>query len=146
MKKLIALVIVIVLVLIGGYYILNNFYGEPQKMKVNSLEITNVFRDCTRSANGDFRDITIQTTIDVDVKKTDKYSIKLSGDDCVLKVGADEVGGFALNKIPTPEPYVDGIEDSGLYMVTGGELSGDISDVLTVCCQDECDTANLEIC
>jgi len=140
------LVVLIIALGVGGYFIYSSFFGEPQKIKVNSLEITNIYRDCTINPNGNFRDITIQTTIDVDITKNKKYSLKLRSDDCILKIGPNEINGFALNKIPVSTPYVEGIESSGLHMVTGGELRGDISDVLTFCCQGKCDTANLEIC
>ncbi len=146
MKRGLIIGIIVLILVIGGFFLVKNFFGEPQKIKINSLEITNVYRDCTKTANDNFRDITVQTTIDVDVKRTRKNSIKLTSDDCVLKIGPNAIGGFALNKIPTPSPYVEGIEDSGLHMVTGGELRGDKSDILTICCQNKCDTANLEIC
>jgi len=135
-----------VLLITGGYFIYTNFFGELQKIKVSSLEITNVFRDCTKTSSNNFRDITVQTTIDVNVKKTRKNSIKLTSDDCILKIGANNVEGFALNRIPTPSPYIEGIEDSGLHTVTGGELRGDKADVLTICCQNKCDVASMEIC
>jgi uncharacterized protein YxeA len=145
-KIIISIIVLVIVFIIGGYFIFSNYFSEPQKIKVDSLKITNVYRDCTKNSDGNFRDITVQTTVDINVKKTRKNSIKLSAEDCTLKIGPNKIGGFALNKIPTPEPYVDGIEDSGLHMITGGELRGDISDTLTFCCQKKCDVTNLNIC
>jgi len=121
--------------------------GEPQKVKVNSLEITNVYRDCTKNANGNYRDSTVQTTVSFDITKSKKYSLKLGTDaeDCTLRIGPNDISGFYIGKIPT-DPNRQGVDESGLYMVVGGELSGDRSDILTFCCQEKCDTANLELC
>lgn len=121
--------------------------GQPQKVKVNSLEITNVYRDCTKDAYGNYRDSTIQITVNFDVKRSSKYSLKLGTDaeDCTLRIGPNDIQGFYMGKVPT-DPNRQGVDESGVYMIIGGELRGDTSDVLTFCCQDKCDTANLEIC
>lgn len=145
MKKIV-IIISVLIVIILAFYVANTFFGESQKIKINSLEITNVYRDCTKMANGNYRDTTIQTTVDVKTEKTVKNSLRIIGRDTLLKIGPNEIEGFSLNKIPTPNPYVEGIEESGLYMVTGGELSGDKSDTITFCYQDKCDVANIEIC
>ena len=50
--------------------------GEPQKVKVNSLEITNVFRNCEKNEAGNYVDTTIQTTVNFDIKTSKKYSLK----------------------------------------------------------------------
>ncbi len=144
-KKLIFSAILILVLILGGYFIYANFYGEAKPIKINSLEIKDVYRNCEK--NGDnFRDITLQTTVDIEVKKSAKYSKTVLGRDCTLTLNSGVVEGFSLNKIPTPNPYVEGIESSGLHIVTGGELTGDKSGTLTFCCQDECDTFNVNAC
>ena len=143
-----ALIVVVVVLIVGGvgFFVTNNYFGEPQKIKLNALKITNVYRDCTRSANENFRDITIQTTINVTAEKTGKYNQKISSDDITLRIGPNEIKGFSLTKAQSSDPNAQGIDESGLYMVTGGELRGDISDTITICYQDKCDVANIEIC
>ena len=66
-------------------------------------------------------------------------------DDFILKIGPNEHKGFAINKIPM-DVNNEGVTESGLYQVTGGELSGNKSDVLTFCYQDVCDTYNIDLC
>lgn len=146
MKKVLFAIIVLIIIILG-YYFVSNFFGEPQKVKINSIEITNVYRNCTKNAGGNYIDTTIQTTVNVDVTKTGKNTLRILARDTNLKIGPNEfLDGFSLNKIPTPNPYVEGIDESGLYMITGGELSGDKSDTLTFCYEDKCDVATIEIC
>jgi hypothetical protein len=122
-----------------------NFYGEAEAVKISSIEIKDIYRSCEQ--NGDnYRDTTLQTTVNVKVKKSAKFSKTVLGRNCALALNSEDVEGFSLNKIPTPNPYVEGIEDSGLHMVTGGELTGDKSGTLTFCCQGECDTFNVNVC
>jgi len=145
---MIGVIIVFVLVIgIVGFFFIKNYTNELQKVKVNSLDIINVYRDCTKNADGNYRDKTIQTTVNFDVTNNKKYSLKLGTDssDCTLRIGPNNIGGFYMGKIPT-DPNRNGVDESGAYMIVGGELSGDVSDVLTFCCQEKCDTANIELC
>lgn len=147
-RGLIIGVVIAVLLIIGvSVFFIINYSGEPQKIKVNSLEITNVYRNCEKNSIENYVDTTIQTTINIDVTKNKRYSLKLGTDidDCTLRIGPNNIEGFSINKIPVELNKI-GIEESGLYMITGGELRGDYSDVLTFCCQDKCDTINLELC
>ena len=146
MKKTLIVIIILILLGIISYFIFFGFSAGPQEVKINSIDITNVYRNCEKNDADNYIDTTIQTTINVDVTTTNKYSLPVVGKNCILKIGPDEVKGFALNKIPVPQPYKEGIVDSGLHIVTGGELRGDSSDIITFCCQNKCDTANLEIC
>ena len=131
----------------GGFYVVDNYIGGPTFVKVRSMETANVYRDCTLNSDGNYRDTTIQTSVNVDVKSNKKYSLPVSdGRGCRLRIGPNEIEGFSLNTTPPPEPYVQGIVSSGLHMVTGGELRGDKSDILTFCCQEVCVVANLEVC
>ncbi|HCI03441.1 TPA: hypothetical protein DE059_00780 [Candidatus Peribacteria bacterium] len=147
MKKILTICFAGIILCSGSYYIFENYVGGPTFVKVRSMEIKNVYRDCTLNSNGNYRDTTIQTTIDVDVKTTKKYSLPISdGRGCSLRIGPNNIEGFSLNTIPPPEPYVQGIISSGLHMVTGGELRGDTSDILTFCCQEHCVVENLNVC
>ncbi len=142
------ILVVVIVILVGGvgFFVANNYLGEPQKIKISALKITNVYRDCTRLDNDNFRDITIQTTVDITAQKTAKNKLKISPDDFFLKIGPNEEKGFSITKASGLDHNAQGVDDSGLYMVTGGELSGDTSDTLTFCYQNKCDIATLEIC
>ena len=134
------------LFIILGFYVANNFFAAPMKIKVSGLEIANVYRDCTKNANENYRDSTIQTTVNITTKQTPKYSLKLSPEDFFLKIGPNEKKGFSMVRASSSDPNDQGVDSSGQYVVTGGELDGDISDTLTFCYGDMCDVANLEIC
>lgn len=148
MKKIaiaITTIALVGLIILGSFWLYNNYFSKPQEVKINSLKITNIYRDCTKNHDGNYRDITVQTTLNIDVDKTAKYSLKILPDECTLKIGPNSIPGFYLGKIPT-DPNIQGIDESGLYMVVGGNLRGDVSDTLTFCCQGKCDVGNLEIC
>ncbi|MDP7247131.1 MAG: hypothetical protein QF741_00730 [Candidatus Peribacteraceae bacterium] len=145
--KLVIILIIISASVAGITYVSYNYFGEPTFVKVRSIEISNIYRDCTIDSNGNYRDTTIQTTVDVNVKSNRKFSEPIREDlGCTLHIGANEIIGFSLNPIPIPEPFVQGIASSGLYMITGGELRGEKSDTLTFCCQDICVVGNIEVC
>ena len=67
--------VVLAILIIGGYFVYFNSPGEPQLVKINSLEIVNVYRNCEKNG-ADYKDTTLQTTIDVEITKNEKYSEK----------------------------------------------------------------------
>ncbi|MBP6925988.1 MAG: hypothetical protein KBC22_02950, partial [Candidatus Pacebacteria bacterium] len=119
MKKSAVVIISLIIVIALGYVFVNTSIKGPQKIKLTALEITNVYRDCTKMPGGNFRDTTIQTTINVEAGSVSANKLKITANDVLLKIGPNKIEGFSLNKIPTPEPYTEGIEGSGLHMITG---------------------------
>jgi hypothetical protein len=145
MKKII-LTLAFLVIIIGGLFIGSIFIGKAQEVRVSKIEITNVYRNCTLTGNGNFRDTTLQTTVDVSAQKIGKYNLKVDEDKIILKIGPNNAENFSIHKIPTETPYVDGINGSGLHMITGGELIGNQSDTLTICYEGKCDVETIEKC
>lgn len=120
---------------------------EPQKVQVTSLEITNIYRNCDKYDPNptEYVDTTIQTSVRINVDNSDNKVLKIgfSPYDCQLKIGTNEIFGYSITNVNTGD---GGINQTGLYTITGGELTGDRSAILTFCCQDYCDQRNIELC
>lgn len=136
-------IIAIIIIAIAAILISSNFETVPKQVEVNTLEITNVYRNCETNSEGNYMDTTLQTTINVETKEP-RNPVRINSYECTLRIGANNIEGFSLNRVDNVDD--SGITNSGQYMITGGDLPGDQGGILTFCCQDICDTINLELC
>ena len=135
--------IILIGVVVSIFYI--NPFNTSNKIKISSMELVEVYRNCEKNGEN-YKDITLQTKINIEVKKSDRYYENVLPRDCTLKLNSDIIESFSLNVIPSPEPYIEGIQNSGLYVVTGGELTGDKSGKVVFCCQNKCIDSEVKTC